>query len=126
MQELGRFEEAEANFNRAISINPNFDDAYYNLGVMMQEVGKLGYALECYKQTIRINSNHAESYYKIANLLESIIFKEYVPGMCELICKLLDKKTFVRPKLISKAIISLLKFDPIIKSIIKKHSAGNL
>ena len=126
LQELGRFEEAEANFKRAISINPNFDDAYYNLGVMMQETGKLGYALECYKQTIRINSNHAEAYYKIANLLESIKFKEYVPGISEIICQLLDKETFVRPKLISKAIISLLKFDPIIKSIIKKHSAGNL
>ena len=121
-----KFDMAEKNYKKAIELKPDFAEAYYNLGVIMQEVGKLGYALECYKQTIRINSNHAESYYKIANLLESIKFKEYVPGMSELICQLLDKETFVRPKLISKAIISLLKFDPIIKSIIKKHSAGKL
>ena len=53
-------------------------------------------------------------------------FRKPVPGLPELICEILTKKTLARPSDISKATISLLRFDPVIKGTITKHSNGEL
>ena len=51
---------------------------------------------------------------------------EYNPELTEIICKLLEKEKFVRPADISKAAISLLRVDPIIKDVFSKISAGKI
>ena len=37
----GNYHDAVQDFTRAIELNPNFSDAYYNRGVVEAELGKL-------------------------------------------------------------------------------------
>lgn len=46
------FKEAEANFQRALAIKPNFTEAYYNLGVILEEQGLENKAKDRYLQAL--------------------------------------------------------------------------
>jgi len=41
-------------YNKAISLRPDYVEAYSNLGVLLQENGKIKEAIECYKKAISI------------------------------------------------------------------------
>ena len=49
MQELGRLDEAEAIYKKAITLKPDHK-AYNNLGIVMQELGRLDEAEAIYKK----------------------------------------------------------------------------
>ena len=49
---LGKFEEAVATYRKAISIKPDYADAYYNLGITLQEQGRFEEAEFNYKKMI--------------------------------------------------------------------------
>jgi tetratricopeptide (TPR) repeat protein len=51
----GRTDEAEKQFRKALSINKNSSDAYYNLGVIDEAKGDLQGALSNYRSASRIN-----------------------------------------------------------------------
>ena len=73
-----------------------------------------------------IHFHSDEAYYNMQNILENVEFMEPgSPGLIELICKLLEEEKFERPEDISNAVISLLKFDPIIKDVFSKISAAD-
>ena len=55
----GRLDEAVVNLKKAISIKPNYADAYSNLGVTLKKQGKLDEAVTCYKKAISIKHDHA-------------------------------------------------------------------
>ena len=59
-------------------------------------------------------------------VLQNVIFTKPNPELSQFIEKLLDYKTFVRPQQISKAAISLLNFNPFIKTILKNSSLDKL
>jgi tetratricopeptide (TPR) repeat protein len=126
LKELGRLNEAEASYTQAITLKPDFAEAYYNLGNTLKELGRLNEAIKAYIQALKINPDYTEAYYNLGIALMGIEFRKPVHGLSELICKILAKKTLVRPNEISKAVISLLRFDPIIKDTITKYSAGEL
>ena len=46
LQIEGLFEEAEVSYKRAISLNPNLDQAHNNLGITLQELGRFQEAKE--------------------------------------------------------------------------------
>ena len=50
LQELRRFEEAEASYRKAISFKQNFALAHNNLGNTLEELGRFKEAEECYRQ----------------------------------------------------------------------------
>jgi len=125
-KQTGRISKALVVHQKTLEIAPEDAEAHYNFGNTLKDLGKHANAIECYKQTIKINSGYSEAYYNMGSILENIKFIKHMPDLAEIICQLLDKKTFVRPRVISKAIISLLKFDPVIKSTIKKCSTGKL
>ena len=58
--------------------------------------------------------------------LKGVVFKKENPAIQETMTSILDHKTYARPRDISMAVISLLKFDPSVKNACKKWSAGNL
>jgi SAM-dependent methyltransferase len=68
----------------------------------------------------------AGAYYRMQNILASIEFSKPMPDLPEFVCKLLEEEKFNRPDDVSTAIISLLRFDPIIKDVFSKISAGKL
>jgi pentatricopeptide repeat protein len=126
LQELGRLDEAEASYTQAIALKPDYAEAHSNLGITLKELGRLDEAIWAYMQALKINPDFTDAYNNMGMILTGIVFKKSVPGLSELICEFLTKKTLVRPNDISKAVISLLKFDPTIKGTIRKNFAGEL
>ncbi|CAN5128421.1 hypothetical protein BH10CYA1_BH10CYA1_63850 [soil metagenome] len=56
----GRTDEAERQFRKALSINKNSSDAYYNLGVIAEGKGDLQGALNSYRSAARINPSDTD------------------------------------------------------------------
>ena len=65
----GRHEEAIGAYKKAIAINPNYADAYNNMGNVLKEQGKLEEAIEAYKTLLKINTNYAEAHNNMGNVL---------------------------------------------------------
>lgn len=66
------YKEAEANFDKAIKcfqqaleINPDFAEAYFNMGISYNEKDKKGKAIRCYKKAIEINPDYVKAYYNM-------------------------------------------------------------
>ena len=67
---LKQLPEAEVEFLEEIKINPNYSDAYYNLGLVYKQSGKIDDAIRLWKKTLSLNPSH--NYAK--NQLERIKF----------------------------------------------------
>lgn len=65
----GKLDRAIVSFCNAISLNPNYADAYYNLGIAFSESGKLEQAAVNFQTTILLNSNHANALYNLGIIL---------------------------------------------------------
>jgi len=126
LQEFENLDEAAINFRKAIKIKPNFLEAYINLGNVLKEKGKIVDAINEYKKTLQILPNYKIAFYSIGNALVGISFKKHLPDLEEVIYKILEKKIYVRPKYISKTIVSLLKYNPKLVNAFKVYSEGNL
>ena len=111
---------------RAIILKPNYSEAYCNMGVALQENGNTAAAIDSFKRAIEINPDFTEAYSNMGFSLKGITFSKPRPGLSEIIVKLLEKKNLVRPKDIILAIISLLKFNPLINESLNKHKTDNL
>jgi tetratricopeptide (TPR) repeat protein len=53
----GNFEKAAAQFQKAITLHPKWDDAHFLLGCAFHEWGKLEPAIQAYLEAARLNSN---------------------------------------------------------------------
>ena len=51
---LGEIDSAKISFNKAIELKPDYDEAYFNLGVAFHQTGQLGEALNSYERAISI------------------------------------------------------------------------
>ena len=60
--------EAENDYNKAIEINPNFTEAYYNKGVLKEKSDDTKGALENYNKAIEINPQYADAYHNRGRL----------------------------------------------------------
>jgi len=114
-QHLKDFDAAIEAYNKALAINPDYAEAHTNLGSALKEQGKLEEAIEAYNKALAIKPDNAEAYNNMGNALAGVVFKQPNPGLQKIITLLLDKKSFVRPKDIAPAAISLLKFEPKLK-----------
>lgn len=54
-QSLGRLEEAEAEYRRAIAIGPDRKGAHHNLGTVLEATGRVEEAIEVYREAVRID-----------------------------------------------------------------------
>lgn len=62
----GQYEKSTAAFKRAISLDPNYIDAYYNLGLIQEYLKKDDEALNTFKQIIVRKPDDYDSVYKAA------------------------------------------------------------
>lgn len=65
---IGQYDRSMAAFRRAIEIDPNYIDAYYNLGSILEYLHQDDAALAVFKQIIVRKPDDYESIYKAGNL----------------------------------------------------------
>ncbi|MCX7949739.1 MAG: tetratricopeptide repeat protein [Treponemataceae bacterium] len=58
----GRFDEALADYERALAINPDFAEAYNSRGLLYKELGRFDEALADYSKAVALNPRMAEGY----------------------------------------------------------------
>ncbi|HQP11152.1 MAG TPA: tetratricopeptide repeat protein, partial [Candidatus Omnitrophota bacterium] len=62
---LGQPETALKAFKTAVQLNPDFAEAYYNLGNVYSDLGQPSDAMKAYKLAVRLNPNFAEAHYNL-------------------------------------------------------------
>ena len=126
LKEKGDVEAALASYAEALKINPNFAEVYNNMGGALQDKGDLEAAINSFKLALKFKPDYAEAYNNMGIILEGLVITQPISGLLGIINTMLGSKSFVRPTDISKAIISLLKFEPTITELFLKHSSGEI
>ena len=97
----GKLEEAIEAYKKAISLKPDFTEAYNNMGVTFLNQAKLKEAIEVYNKALSIKPDYAEGYWNRSGLAENISEAK----------KWLAKCLKANPKhLLAKLTLSALKF----------------
>jgi predicted TPR repeat methyltransferase len=119
LQELGRFEEAEASYAQSIVLKPDSALTHKNLGSTLKVLGRLDEAEASYTQAIALKSGYSEARHMLAaltgettetaprNYVEEL-FDNYAVRFENSLVKNLDYQT---PSLIAEMIIKDSKFD---------------
>ena len=107
LHDQGKLEDAIESYIQALQLNPKFVGVYNNLGNVLKDLGRLEEAIESYKRALMIDPDYVEACYNMGIILTGIKFDlhEYNPSLTEIVCKILEKETIVRPADISYAAI---------------------
>lgn len=68
----GSNEDAIADYDRAIELNPAHVSALNNKGIALYRLKRYEEALSCYDEVIAINPNHANAWYNKANAIRGL------------------------------------------------------
>ena len=60
--QIGKLEEAIEAYKKTISLNPDYADAYSNMGVALRNQGKFEEAIDAYKKAILLKPDYAQAY----------------------------------------------------------------
>ena len=71
-QGLGELDDALKAYKKAISIEPNFAEAHYNMGNVMQDQGNLEEAIIAFNKAVEIKSNYFEALNNMGNALQDL------------------------------------------------------
>ena len=78
-KQLKKYDSAINYFEKAIQLNPNFSEAYNNLGNTKKRVGKINEAITCFEKAIQLKENNIQAYLNLANIYkENKYFKELI------------------------------------------------
>ena len=78
-KQLKKYDSAINYFEEAIRLNPNFSEAYNNLGNIKKRVGKIDEAISCFEKAIQLKENNIQAYLNLANIYkENKYFKELI------------------------------------------------
>ena len=78
-KQLKKYDTAISYFEEAIKLNPNFSEAYNNLGNTKKRVGKIDEAISCFEKAIQLKENNIEAYLNLANIYkENRYFNELI------------------------------------------------
>jgi tetratricopeptide (TPR) repeat protein len=69
---LNKYDEAIKAFEKAIEVNPNDLDAWYNKGVALGKLCKFDEAIKAYDKAIEINPNDSDVWYNKGLALDSL------------------------------------------------------
>ena len=111
-------------YKKALMIKPNYAVAYHNMGIAQKDKGDIEAAIDSYKKALKIRPDYAGVYKSVGNILKRVVFTKPSSGLQEIISSIIDQKNIVKPVNISQATISLLKFEPALKELLKKYSTG--
>ena len=122
LKELGKFEESEACYKKAIIIKPDYAEAHRNLGITLVDMGRLEEAMSNYTKAIELNPHLPKSLQGLAGLLTI-----YAPhdGFLHPVANV-NKE--IKKKYLKEKTIGIISDDKIIKlfnqstSVIKKYN----
>ncbi len=83
----GAYDRSMAAFRRAIELDPNYIDAYYNLGSILEYLKQDEAALTVFKQIIVRKTDDYEAVYKAANLSSKLGYSDNAKSYLSLIPK---------------------------------------
>ncbi len=83
LKKSGNTAEAEKNYLKAIELNPEFWQAYYNLGILYHETGKFKLAVDCYKKSIQLKSDFYLSHYNLGSAYRELFSFDLACGCYE-------------------------------------------
>jgi tetratricopeptide (TPR) repeat protein len=69
LKRLGQFDKSIDAYKNALSIKPDYVEAFYNMGNALREHGKLEEAIKAYNNALAIKPDHAEAYNNMGNAL---------------------------------------------------------
>ena len=67
---LDQLDAAIDSYKQALSLKPDYAEAYNNIGVALQEQGKLDVAIEAYNKALAIKPDYAEAYNNMGSALK--------------------------------------------------------
>ena len=70
-QALGQMADAVSAYQRAITLKPDYSEAYFNIGNVLQELGELGEAIAAYSRALEIRPDYAAALNNMANALKT-------------------------------------------------------
>jgi len=79
---LGQLDIAVQNYEKAISIKPDYAKAYYNLGNALQELGKLHDSVKSYKNSTALEPKNAQAHNNLAIVLRELNQLEAAEKSC--------------------------------------------
>ena len=126
LSDKGNQDEAIDSYKKAIKIKPKFADAYNNMGLAQMQKGDLEVAMNSYMQALNLRPDFSEAYQNIGRALGSGIFSKPNIKMQDIIITILDNKTYVRPRDILSAALSLLKFESGLQKALETQSHSNI
>jgi tetratricopeptide (TPR) repeat protein len=68
LSRAGKYDESVESFNKAIAINPNCQDCFYNIGFAYAQKKEYDKAEENYKKALAVKPDYAEAYNGLANI----------------------------------------------------------
>ena len=68
--QIGKFDEAIDAYKKAISIKPDYAEAYSNMGVVLRDQSKLEESIDAYKKAISLNPNDGDTYFNMGIALK--------------------------------------------------------
>ena len=69
LEDQGKWDQAEAHYDRALQINPNHADAHINLANILTARGKWNPAMVHYQEALRLSPQSAAVHFNLGNLL---------------------------------------------------------
>ena len=72
LQSLGRFEEAEAAYQKALALDPHDADALNNLGTIFKERDENGRAQRCFEEAIEKREMFPDAHYNLGTVLQDL------------------------------------------------------
>ncbi|AEB09367.1 tetratricopeptide repeat protein [Desulfobacca acetoxidans] len=67
----GKHQEALKSIDQAISLNPNYAEAYSLKGSCLERLGKMREAEEAYRKAVRLDPGYKEGYYYLGQFLKN-------------------------------------------------------
>ena len=117
LKDLGQLEEAVKCYDKAIQLKPDYAEAYGNRGNALQELGQSDVAITNYQKALSIDSRNVLLWTGFASVLQTVRFTSYSDDLSYYLLQVLEQPT-VRPKDISKTVISTLRYHPIVLHIL--------
>ncbi len=72
LKNIGKLQEAELSYRKAIEIKPDFAEGHYNLGIILKNIGKLPEAELSYRKAIKLNPNNDDAHSNLGILLRDL------------------------------------------------------